>query len=166
MRPLFCCLNPLPTGPGIEFCCEQIFDASWAQRWFTGDMSDASVPTPPRAIREMDELFRRAIGRQLRELRLARGERLDDTALRAGISPQYLSEVERGRKDASSEMIAAVVGALETTLADVLLRVVSDLDSSRAEIIELRSSTGLRYPGPSGDSRLNGPTRASLSIAA
>lgn len=40
-------------------------------------------------------------------------------ARRAGVSPQYLSEIERGRKEASSEMIAAVAGALDTSLLDL-----------------------------------------------
>ncbi|WP_367273313.1 helix-turn-helix domain-containing protein [Corynebacterium sp.] len=44
--------------------------------------------------------------------RTARKERLRDTADRAGISPQYLSELERGMKDPSSEMLEAVAGAL------------------------------------------------------
>ena len=43
-----------------------------------------------------------------------------DVAERAGISPQYLSEIERGRKEPSSEMIAAVTGALGVELADLL----------------------------------------------
>src|ERR1700712_4623305 len=93
--------------------------------------------------RELDELWRRALGAQLRRMRQTRGERLDDTAARAGISPQYLSEVERGRKDPSSEMIAAVVGALDSTLADVLGRVARELGGERAEVIDIRSVTRL-----------------------
>ena len=91
----------------------------------------------------MDELWRRALGRQLRALRLARGERLDDTAARAGISPQYLSEIERGRKDPSSEMIAAVVGALESRLPDVLLRVAQEMDSRVRPVVDIRSLSSL-----------------------
>jgi transcriptional regulator with XRE-family HTH domain len=114
----------------------------------------------------MDELFRRALGRTLRELRLDRGERLDDTAVRAGISPQYLSEVERGRKDASSEMIAAVVGALDTGLADILLRVAGDLASAQSgQVIDIRSSSPLA-PSVAGSDAHGRPTQASLSIAA
>ena len=41
--------------------------------------------------------------------------------------PQYLSEVERGRKEPSSEMIAALAGALDTTLADLTSTVAQDL---------------------------------------
>ncbi|WP_226352712.1 MULTISPECIES: helix-turn-helix domain-containing protein [unclassified Pseudonocardia] len=64
-----------------------------------------------------EPLWRHALGRELRRRRHARGETLHATAGRAGVSPQYLSEVERGRKEPSSEMIAAVAGALGTDLA-------------------------------------------------
>ena len=67
----------------------------------------------------LEPLWRHLLGRRLRELRLANGERLSETAARAGISPQYLSEIERGRKEPSSEMIAAVAGALDTSLVDL-----------------------------------------------
>lgn len=57
-------------------------------------------------------LWREALGRQLHRLRKERDERLIDTASRAGISVQYLSEIQRGLKDPSSEMVAAIAGAL------------------------------------------------------
>jgi transcriptional regulator with XRE-family HTH domain len=97
-------------------------------------------------------------------MRTARGERLDDTAARAGISPQYLSEVERGRKDPSSEMIAAVVGALESTLAEVLVRVARELAAGTTRVIDIRSTTGLTTSDdpPLGIHR----SEAALSIAA
>jgi transcriptional regulator with XRE-family HTH domain len=50
-----------------------------------------------------------------------------ETAARAGISPQYLSEIERGRKEPSSEMIAALAGALDLTLIDLTEQVTEDL---------------------------------------
>lgn len=83
-------------------------------------MSDHLPPEP---------LWRDALGERLRRLRHERGERLTDTADRAGVSPQYLSEVERGRKEPSSEMIAAIAGALDTTLIDLTLGVADDLRS-------------------------------------
>jgi transcriptional regulator with XRE-family HTH domain len=109
-------------------------------------VSQTPDPTPSRDFRAMDELWRRALGRRLRELRLARGERLVDTAVRAGISSQYLSEIERGRKDASSEMLAAVIGALDSSLADVLVLVVSGLQTGTAEVLDFRSTTSLARP--------------------
>jgi transcriptional regulator with XRE-family HTH domain len=71
-------------------------------------------------IPEPEPLWREAVGRQLREERHRRGERIADVADRAGISPQYLSELERGRKEASSEMLSAVAGALDLTVRDLV----------------------------------------------
>ena len=65
-------------------------------------------------------------------LRTDRDETLAQTAGRAGISPQYLSEIERGRKEPSSEMIAALAGALDTTLIDLTTQVTHDLRRSQA----------------------------------
>lgn len=70
-------------------------------------------------------LWRHMLGDELRRLRHERGETLGDTATTAGVSPQYLSEMERGLKDPSSEMIDAVAGALGVTLID-LVRSVGD----------------------------------------
>lgn len=67
-----------------------------------------------------EPLWREVIGRQLREERTIRGERILDVAARAGVSPQYLSELERGRKDASSEVLSAVAGALDTRVLDLV----------------------------------------------
>jgi len=85
------------------------------------------------------------LGRRLRVLRQEQQETLSETAARAGISPQYLSEIERGRKEPSSEMIAALAGALGTTLIDLTEQVVGDLrrQLSRAS----RTRAGRTRPG-------------------
>lgn len=67
------------------------------------------------------------LGQRLRALRQDHREKLSETAGRAGISPQYLSEIERGRKEPSSEMIAALAGALGTTLIGLTEQVAEDL---------------------------------------
>lgn len=77
--------------------------------------------------RGQEPLWREALGRRLRALRQERGEKLTETAGRAGVSPQYLSEVERGRKDPSSEMIAALAGALDLTLIELTEQVAGEL---------------------------------------
>jgi DNA-binding XRE family transcriptional regulator len=74
-----------------------------------------------------EPLWREVLGRRLRALRSEREETLAGTAERAGISPQYLSEIERGRKEPSSEMIAALAGALDTSLADLTFAVTEEL---------------------------------------
>lgn len=75
---------------------------------------------------EVEEpLWRELVGDELRQSRHERGERLVDVAERAGVSPQYLSEVERGLKDVSSEMLAAVAGALDLTVRELSTRAAS-----------------------------------------
>lgn len=81
----------------------------------------------PLQKKQPEPLWREVLGRRLRALRARRGETLAETAERAGLSPQYLSEVERGRKEPSSEMIAALAGALGTTLADLAAEVTEEL---------------------------------------
>ncbi len=67
----------------------------------------------------IEPLWRELVGEALRRRRTEDGQRLVDVARRAGVSPQYLSEIERGRKDASSEMLAAVAGSLGLRLIDL-----------------------------------------------
>ncbi len=91
------------------------------------------------------------LGQRLRAVRLEQQETLAETAGRAGISPQYLSEIERGRKEPSSEMIAALAGALGTTLIQLTEQVAGDLRRqqaiSLARISAPRTSRS-RVPGP------------------
>ncbi|RFA20529.1 helix-turn-helix domain-containing protein [Subtercola boreus] len=81
--------------------------------------SEAPSPIRVRTTPVLEPLLRHILGRRLRMLRLANGNKLAETAARAGISPQYLSEIERGLKEPSSEMIAAIAGALGVTLLDL-----------------------------------------------
>jgi transcriptional regulator with XRE-family HTH domain len=107
------------------------------------------IPLPPRPAREPEPLWRDALGDVLRRLRHARSERLADTARRAGVSPQYLSEVERGLKEPSSEMIAAIAGALGVTLVDLTIAVAEDL----RDVTELTTVTGSPLAAPVDASR-------------
>ena len=84
---------------------------------------DNVVPFRRRPARPAPEpLWREAVGSQLREERGERGERIADVAERAGVSPQYLSEIERGRKDPSSEVLSSVAGALGLSVLDLTRR--------------------------------------------
>jgi DNA-binding XRE family transcriptional regulator len=77
------------------------------------------TPVPQAPAEQSEPLWRELVGEELRQERQHRGERLVDVAERAGVSPQYLSEVERGLKDASSEMLAALAGALDLTVREL-----------------------------------------------
>ena len=91
-----------------------------------------SAPPEPRLSPPPEPLWREVLGQRLRALRLDQQETLAETAGRAGISPQYLSEIERGRKEPSSEMIAALAGALGTTLTVLTEQVADDLRRQQA----------------------------------
>jgi len=70
-------------------------------------------------------LLRHLLGDALRRLRLRQGRTLREVSAAARVSLGYLSEVERGQKEASSELLAAICSALGTPLSQVL-REVSD----------------------------------------
>ncbi|APE38575.1 transcriptional regulator [Nocardia mangyaensis] len=65
-------------------------------------------------------LLREAIGDSLRRARLAQHRTLREVSTSARVSLGYLSEVERGRKEASSELLAAICEALDVPLSRVL----------------------------------------------
>jgi len=71
--------------------------------------------------------LRDCIGAALRRHRLAQRRTLREVAGAAGVSLTYLSEVERGRKEASSEGLAAVCAALNLVLSDLLFEVAEAL---------------------------------------
>jgi transcriptional regulator with XRE-family HTH domain len=70
-------------------------------------------------------LVRQEIGDVLRDLRLQKGQTLRQVASRATVALGYLSEVERGQKEASSEILASLADALEVPIS-VIMREVSD----------------------------------------
>ncbi|TDC82486.1 XRE family transcriptional regulator [Micromonospora sp. KC606] len=72
-------------------------------------------------------LLRRVIGGVLRRVRQRQGRTLREVAEAAGVSLPYLSEVERGRKEASSEVLAAICRALGISLSDLLEEARDDL---------------------------------------
>ncbi|MFD9389966.1 helix-turn-helix domain-containing protein [Streptomyces sp. NPDC060000] len=85
----------------------------------------ASAPVPRPARRE--PLWRDLVGDVLRRERRAQQRTLKDVADSARISMPYLSEVERGRKEASSEVLAAAAQALGLNLGDLLARAQGEL---------------------------------------
>lgn len=68
-------------------------------------------------------LLRDALGETLRDARTSQNRTLRDVSTAANVSLGYLSEVERGRKEASSELLASICVALELELSDVLTTV-------------------------------------------
>jgi transcriptional regulator with XRE-family HTH domain len=70
-------------------------------------------------------LVRELIGESLREERVAQGKTLREISKAARVSLGYLSEVERGQKEASSELLASICSALDAPLS-VILNMVSE----------------------------------------
>jgi len=99
----------------------------------------------------LEPLWREVLGRRLRTLRTDRDETLAQTAERAGISPQYLSEIERGRKEASSEMIAALAGALGITVADLMAGAAEDLRRIVAPVFAVTTVTTIATRAAAAD---------------
>ena len=74
------------------------------------------------------ELLRTHIGSVLRDARVSQGRTLRDVAASANISLGYLSEVERGQKEASSELLNAICLALDLSLVNVIATVQSSIE--------------------------------------
>ncbi|MFF3071360.1 helix-turn-helix domain-containing protein [Kitasatospora sp. NPDC057936] len=91
----------------------------------------AGAPQRPAAAPQPSEpkepLWRDLVGDVLRRERLAQDRTLKDVADEARISMPYLSELERGRKEASSEVLAAAARALGLGLGDLLSLAQEDL---------------------------------------
>lgn len=114
----------------------------------------AARTVPPR-------LWREALGRVLRIRRTELGLTLAEVSARSGVSTQYLSEIERGLKDPSSEVIEAIAVVLGLALPQVLV-----LAAAHAEHGSLQLA-GLHPAGlPHARARLSDVGRAQLSLAA
>ncbi|MFC8177710.1 MULTISPECIES: helix-turn-helix domain-containing protein [Nocardiaceae] len=68
-----------------------------------------------------EPLVREGMGRVLRRIRTEQGRTLQEVSSEARVSMPYLSEVERGRKEASSEVLSALCGALEIAPSRLLM---------------------------------------------
>jgi transcriptional regulator with XRE-family HTH domain len=103
-------------------------------------------------------LLRTLIGDVLRRNRLEQCRTLADVARDARVSVPYLSEVERGRKEASSEVLAAVCDALRIELSDLLAEVGRDLVRETATVVRRGATRRHRDAAPrtrgSGDAVL------------
>ena len=113
-------------------------------------------------------LLRMMLGEVLRRTRLEQRRTLADVARAARVSMPYLSEVERGRKEASSEILAAICDALRIDLADLLAEAGSDLLGERArrtEVVRLDAIRDRAAP-QRGAARGTGPAGAAAPTGA
>ncbi|MFI2705078.1 helix-turn-helix domain-containing protein [Cellulosimicrobium composti] len=103
-----------------------------------------------------EPLLRHVIGGILRRARRAQGRTLVDVAAAARVSTAYLSEIERGRKEASSEVLAAVCGALGLRLVDLVARTGEELRPVApvrvlSAVRERGALSAPRHPAPVGE---------------
>jgi len=68
-------------------------------------------------------LFRRLLGEVLRTRRIRQGRTLRQVSAEARVSLGYISEIERGQKEASSELLASICSALDVPLSEILAEV-------------------------------------------
>jgi transcriptional regulator with XRE-family HTH domain len=68
-------------------------------------------------------LFRRLLGEVLRSQRMRQGRTLREVSADARVSLGYISEIERGHKEASSELLASLCAALDVPLSEILSEV-------------------------------------------
>jgi transcriptional regulator with XRE-family HTH domain len=94
-------------------------------------MLDPTLAGPNGRGRRPRPLLRTMLGEVLRRTRREQGRTLADVARAARVSMPYLSEVERGRKEASSEVLAAICESLGIDLSDLLAGVWRDLAALR-----------------------------------
>jgi transcriptional regulator with XRE-family HTH domain len=95
-------------------------------------------------------LLRQEIGDVLREQRQSQGRTLRQVSGAARVSLGYLSEVERGQKEASSELLASICGALELPLSEVLSQVserVADAERALSSVAALPVGGAQRAQG-------------------
>jgi len=91
----------------------------------------------------LEPLLRELVGEALRRRRRAQRRTLAEVAARAGMSMQHLSDVERGRKDPSSEILAAICGALDLPLGQ-LLELAGAAQVAQAGTVSEQSAAGRR----------------------
>ncbi|MEN9305488.1 MAG: hypothetical protein RLZZ159_655 [Actinomycetota bacterium] len=82
-------------------------------------------------------LLRTHIGQTLRQSRISQERTLRDVAKQARVSLGYLSEVERGQKEASSELLNAICVALDLSLSTVLVEVASQVKLHESPVLSV-----------------------------
>ncbi|TCC54579.1 XRE family transcriptional regulator [Kribbella pittospori] len=110
-------------------------------------------------------LLRQVIGNVFRRLRRERGITLRELAELAQVSVPYLSEIERGRKEPSSEILAAICRALDLDLTDLLAEVQFDLATAVRSTLPVRLQTAAIRVEQSSPQRITSSPQAYSSTA-
>lgn len=151
--------RPHPVMPGLVSPCLNRGFGHVSERSDTEMLGRAAVARPVADRAPASEpLLRQALGSTLRDARQCSGFSLRQLAQLASVSPGYLSELERGRKEVSSEVLASVCHALGVSVAAVIMEAASmmALDVAAAELAS-QSDLGQQ---PSGSAPEELPRRA------
>ena len=101
-------------------------------------------PDRPRPLPLTRPLLRSVLGDVLRRTRRGQRRTLADVAEAARVSVPYLSEVERGRKEVSSEVLAAICDGLRVRLSDVLAEIGRELAADQARRARVEQLDAIR----------------------
>lgn len=111
-------------------------------------------------------LLRRVIGDALRARRQAQHRTLREVSTAANVSLGYLSEIERGQKEASSELLAAICEALGAALSEVLRDVSDNLATSEKVAEPAAAPAPAPEPVPAAEARIAAQPTASIAALA
>ena len=113
-------------------------------------------------------LLRRVIGDALRARRQAQHRTLREVSTAANVSLGYLSEIERGQKEASSELLAAICEALGAALSEVLRDVSEQLATSEERVMPVSEPAAAPAPEPvpAAEARIAAQPTASIAALA
>ena len=101
-------------------------------------------------------VFRRLLGEVLRSQRMRQGRTLRQVSADARVSLGYISEIERGHKEASSELLASICAALDVPLSAILSEVSDAVALEEAALAMQLEDVALQtrtLPAKPGDSR-------------
>ncbi|MTD13965.1 helix-turn-helix domain-containing protein [Nakamurella sp. YIM 132087] len=107
-------------------------------------------------------LLRNALGETLRDARTNQNRTLRDVSTAANVSLGYLSEVERGRKEASSELLASICDALDLDLSEVLSTVSTAMRNESALAAKVAANSARAKAAGAPESRQLGDLRIVL----
>ena len=117
-------------------------------------------------------VLRQVVGETLRALRMRQRRTLREVSAAARVSLGYLSEVERGQKEPSSELLAAICGALDVELSDLFtevsqtLRREEKLALAAARVPVVGNTAARLTPAPAGGTGGAAQVRALSRVAA
>lgn len=98
-------------------------------------------------------VLRNEIGDVLRDARLTQGKTLRDISSGARVSLGYLSEVERGQKEASSELLASICDALDVPMSAILREVSDRFETAELQTVDVMPSIPDTVPELLGEVR-------------